>query len=157
MIPAESGLSVTFPENFREMSAEEIRNAFNDGFPLRWGIWDEAGHMIVVLQWNKAGGIASKLWDIKAVCRSDEKSLSKLMKDRGYSLGSFFGGTVCGTELEGFDYSYDAEGIRQSAKLMVFRNGRKFYKLYYYSRSECDDANRKVLEGIMGTMAFTDS
>jgi len=154
MIPKEAMIEIKFPESFRELSADEVHKAFQDNYDQRWGVRDEENHVIIVLQWNKANGLLAKISNIEGVCKEDEKKLSRAMRSNSYSLGSFFDGTVCGTQSKGFSYSYEIQGQKQYAQLIVFRNGNMFYKLYYYTRPELEEANRETWKGIMEGIGF---
>ena len=70
-------MSIEIPEGFHTMSAEELRQAYRDDNPDRWGMWDQERHVMVTVMWKEYSRLLMMLADLKAICRKNEQSAAK--------------------------------------------------------------------------------
>ncbi len=147
-------LSLTYPENYLEMSSDELAKAYNDGYQNRWGIKDENRHIIICIQWGEEHRFLSKIADVESVLNNDEKKIRKMLKDNSYSFDSQIKTTIDGMESEGFRYDYSVQGIEQHAEHIVFKHDDVFFKIYIYTRKELLTENRTTIDEVIGSIRF---
>ena len=66
----------------------------------------------------------------------------------------FYKRTICGVEAEGFDFSYNVQGVAQKAQNIVFKHGKTCYTLYWVERAGGGSAGERALESILDTLAL---
>lgn len=150
------GLRLTYPDGFHEMDGDELRRAFGDQTPNRWGIWDTERHIIVSVTWHESNARLSRLASTKALARRVQKHAAKTYANQGYQAGGLFGIELCGMEAWGFDYRFDVGDTGQVGKVLVFKHVEGSacccYTVYCYTREELAVASAEVLEAIMASM-----
>ena len=147
-------LRLTIPDSFSVMSREDLKQAYLDDNPDRWGAWDKESHMVFSVFWHISNGLLVKLADPHSVAKNTEKRLSKGMKDHGYVLKGFSETTVAGREAPAFTYEYSLEGHVYVSDVTVIMEGKTCYTLYRYSRKDCMEANMPVLDAIRDSVSL---
>jgi len=149
-------LRLTYPDGFHEMDGDELRRAFGDQTPDRWGIWDTDRHIIVSVAWHESNARLSRLASTKALAKRVQKHAAKTYAKQGYRAGGLFGIELCGAEAWGFDYRYDVGDIGQVGKALVLKHLEGStcccYTVYYHAREELAVASAEVLQAIMASM-----
>ena len=148
-------LDISYPDGFAQMSAEELRQAYNNPYPNIWGIRDEERHVILAMFWKDSNELVSKLASAEQLAKRAEKQLAKGMRKNAYRPGGTFVTSIAGCEAHGFRYTFTAVGdVAQEAETIVFKRGKTCYTLYYYTRPETAAANRPVHDAILATLRF---
>ncbi|AMK13443.1 hypothetical protein AUP07_0387 [methanogenic archaeon mixed culture ISO4-G1] len=147
-------LRLTIPDSFSVMSREDLRQAYLDDSPDRWGAWDKESHMVFSVFWHISNGLLVKLAEPNSVAKNTEKRLSKGMKDHGYVLKGFSETTVAGRKAPVFAYEYSLEGHVYVSDVTVIMEGKTCYTIYRYSRKDCMEANMPVLDAIRDSVSL---
>lgn len=143
------------PDGFSVMSAEELRQAYRNEDPNRWGIRDEERHIIVTVMWKAYTGLLGLfLSDLKAVCKKNEQLSSKGYAGHGYRCGGFFSLSVDGQPAEGYRFSYRVGDVEQSAETILIRQGRTIYSVTFAGRAENQAADQEVFAGITARIRY---
>ena len=82
---------LSYPDGFEEMDREQLKAAFLDDNPNRWGIKDEKRHMMVTVLWNRTNMLSAMITGPGTIADSAEHkmkvSLSKSQyKNNGYDI-----------------------------------------------------------------------
>ena len=142
------------PEGFVVMDREGLDQAYVDDNPNRWGMSNEVDHMVFSVFWHKSGAVISLLSGPKEINRSTEKKLSSSLRSYGYRLQTFYKRKICGMVAYGFRHDYNLKDIPYVSDVFTLKRGRTCYTIYCYTRKECEDINRPVLESILDSMRF---
>lgn len=145
-------LSLSYPEGFHVMDAEELRKVYLDDNPDRWGIWDLERHIILAVYWHRSNALLSALAGAKDVARSTEKRLRKGLRANGYRFGGFFLEDLMGLEVPGFRYSYRVGDVAQAAETLVLKRKEICYTIYCYAREALAEASRPVFAEVLRSM-----
>ena len=125
-------MKVTFPEGFTVMSREELKQAYGDDIPDRYGMKDAEKHIIFCVYWHEGPKFLSKLADCKSLRDRCEKLISKSMRNHSYIL----------------------QDIEFVSEVRVLKKDNVCYTLYYYTRSETEKANEPVRDEILNSISF---
>ena len=148
-------ISVEIPEGFHTMSEEELRQAYSDENPNRWGMWNKQRHAIVTVMWKEYPWLMKLLMPgLKAICRNNEQLISKGYANNNYACGGFFSAEVDGEKAEGYRFNYRVGDEERSAETLLFRDDRTIYSLTCYGRSENREADRELFDGIIAGIKF---
>ena len=147
-------MKITFPEGFTVMSREELKQAYGDDIPDRYGMKDAEKHMIFCVYWHEGPKFLSKLADCKSLRDRCEKLISKSMRNHSYKLEGRFESSLCGMEVQGFRHSYILQDIEFVSEVRVLKKDNVCYTLYYYTRSETEKANEPVRDEILNSISF---
>ena len=148
-------LSITYPDGFNAMSAEELQAAYGIAYPSIWGIQDPERHVTLAIFWKDSNELLSHLVNTESLAKRDEKAMAKAMRNNGYACGGFFSTELAGCEAHGFRYRYTAaNGTDQDAETIVFKHGKTCYTLYYYTRPATAEANRPMYEDVLASLAI---
>lgn len=147
-------LRVTTPATFVEMTADELRQAFLDDNPNRWGARDVRHHVMFVISWQDSNALLARLVSTSALIRRAEKLSAKGYHDYAYQLGGFFKRSLCGLDAEGFDFTYELQGVTQKAQDIVFKHGKTCYTLYWVERTGAGKSGERMRESILESLAL---
>ena len=153
-ITLNGSLKITFPEGFTEMSREELKQAYGDDVPDRYGMKDTEKHIIFCVYWHKGPSFLSKLADCKSLRDRCERLISKSMRNHDYRLEEKFESTLCGLEVQGFRHSYVLQDIDFVSEVRVIKRDNVCYTLYYYTRKETQEENESVRDEILNSISF---
>ena len=148
------GLHVETPPTFVEMTADEMKQDFGDDNPHRWGARDMRHHRMFVIMWQDSNALLAKFVSTNALIKRVEKLSSKGYADHGYQAGSYSKRTICGLEAEGFDFSYEVQGVSQHMYNYVFKHGKTCYTLYWVERAGGGTAGKKAREAVLDALAL---
>jgi len=143
-------VEIEVPDGFHVMSAEELRQAYRNEDPNRWGMWDKERHIIVTVMWKAYRGLLGLfLSDLKEVCKKNEQLNSKGYAGHGYRCDGFFSLSVDGQQAEGYRFSYRVGDAEQSAETILMRQGKTIYSVTFAGRAENKAADQDVFAGII--------
>ena len=146
--------SIEVPEGFHTMSAEELRQAYRDDNPNRWGMWDQERHVMVTVMWKEYSRLLMMLADLKAICRKNEQMAGKGYADHGYECGGFFSVNVDGEKAEGYRFSYRVGDVEQCAETILFKLERTIYSITLGCRRENRETDRELFDSIIAGIFF---
>ena len=146
--------SIEVPEGFHTMSAEELRQAYQDDNPNRWGMWDQERHVMVTVMWKEYSRLVMMLADTKAICRKNEQIAGKGYAGNGYECGGFFSVDVDGEKAEGYRFSYRIGDVEQSAETILFKLDRTIYSITLGGRKENRETDRELFDRIIAGIFF---
>lgn len=147
-------LKVTYPDNFKEMSQEEIERKTGTAYPDKWVISDEEKHMSISIIWKKSGAILSALANAKDISKANASKLKNTLKNNDYELEESFETEVCGIKTYGLRYSYTAKGKRQQGQAVVLKNKRVCYTISFYIRKENEAELAPVFEQFLADLSL---
>ena len=148
-------LSIELPGGFAVMELEQVQALYGMDYKEMWGARNESCHAVVTVIWKDLGGLAAKLSDEKSFAKHIEKTFSKWYRANDYRFDGFFETTVAGKDAYGFRHTHVPEGIHQYNEITVFRNDKRRYTLYYYTRVEAAQDNRPMYEAMVASLAFS--
>ena len=144
------GLKLSFPESFGVMDREELKTAYQNEHPDRWGIWDKEQHLMVTVIWHESPALLIWLFgDVKSVAKSTEFKVRHSLKGRSYSFEGYYDTSVCGKKARGFRYRYNMEGIEQIGEMVVWIQKNCCYTFCYYARTENEEICHKRFEELL--------
>ena len=141
--------SIEVPEGFHTMSTEELRKAYRDENPNRWGMWDQERHVMVTVMWQEYSRLVMMLADTKAICRKNEQIASKGYANNGYVSDGFFSVKVDGEKAEGYRFSYSVDGVEQSAETILFKLEKTIFTITCGGRRENRETDRELFDRII--------
>lgn len=147
-------LQVTTPATFVQMSAEELTQAFIDDNPNRWGARDVRHHLMFVVMWQDSNALLVKLLSTNALIKRAEKLSAKAYRDHNYQLVGFFARTLGDIETEGFEFTYELQGVQQVGQDIIFKRGKTCYTLYWVERKGAAKSAERAREAILNSLAF---
>ncbi|MBR2991057.1 MAG: hypothetical protein IKF51_06310 [Solobacterium sp.] len=128
-----NAMSITIPEGFRALSAEEragmqfLENG--EGEVLQ----DSGRHIMISAAWKKHGRLANLLASPKDAIRAMEKKIAGALKAGGYECDGFLQEEVGGETAEAFRCRYTAQETAMSAEsLIMVHNGIHYYVHCYW-------------------------
>ena len=68
---------LSYPDGFEEMDREQLKAAFLDDNPNRWGIKDEKRHMMVTVLWNRTNMLSAMITGPGTIADSAEGACSR--------------------------------------------------------------------------------
>ena len=146
-------IKISYSEGYSVMDAEMTSKYFTNT-ENRWSIKNEENHSIVSIGWNKVNAFMAFLADEKGAANGMHARMSGSLRD--YVRGADISRDVCGKKGVGFDFTYASteEGIPMEGSIIVFRNGKTFYFIYFIVRTGFSEIARKELASMIGTMSF---
>ena len=81
-------LEISWPEGFHRMNEAELRKAFKDNNPNRWGIMDEERHMMITVLWNRTNMLSAMTVGPKTVAYSVEHKIKTSFDKSSYHFKS---------------------------------------------------------------------
>jgi len=146
------GLSLAYPEGFREMDEAELKQAYMDDNKDRWGIIDKDRQIMFAVFWHESGPLISKMAGSKDVAKNNEKGIRRGLKDHGYRLEGFFEREIAGKKAHGFRHALMIQDKDSVSEVVTLKNGRVCYTFYYYSPRTLDSDNHKVFDSILDSV-----
>ncbi len=144
-------LVLACPEGFRELTAEELgRYRYYKELPS-WCVRDEDRHIMLSVSWVRSFGPFAAITRSEDVAKNMEKKIRKLMAQSDYRLDAFIRRDLGGKNADGFRYEYSAQDTEMTGETFSVRNGRMFYYIYYYARTELQEESGRILDEIFRT------
>ena len=147
-------LELAYPDSFRIMSPDELRQAYGVDYADMWGIRDEERHAIVTVIWRESSELLLKLFGAHSLVKQYEKKLRKTYRDNDYRCDGFFDGMLAGRKMDGLRFSYAHEGMRQIGEMLVFRRGACNYTLCYYTREDTAQVNEPMYAELLTSLSL---
>lgn len=147
-------LEISFPESFREMSEEELAGLNYYKEAPKWCVKDEENHIIMNINWKKAGLFSSAVLDSKDMVKSMDKKLDNLMSSFGYTSSGYTEKEIGGEKALTFSYTYTVADTDMTGECMSLKKGRTFYYIYLYYRTENAEKSRELTEGVLSSAKF---
>ncbi len=147
-------ISVSAPEGFQLMTAEELTKLFVSGDPSRWGLWDRERHVMLIVEWKKYSRLMLALSDIKSVAKRNETLSRKAYAANDYELEEFVSGTIGGRQAEGYRFSFRVEDTEQGAEVRLLRQGNFIYRFTVNGRGANREVNRELFKNFLDTVTF---
>ena len=152
-IVLDDALHVSFPDDFQEMSREELaafKNGVGDhGICLK----SDKQHIIFSLAWVK-DGLLSKIARGNDLVKNAENFYKKRMRSYGYKTQGYVTYDIGGEKADGLRYTYTAQGIDMTGETYAIRKDHKLYYIHCYYRTELSKESRESIEKILGTAAW---
>ena len=145
-------LTFTCPDGFRDMTAEEVEQAFTDHYRSRAGVRDEERHVIFVVQWHKVNVLLAALIDPGASLRNVRFRLKRLLKDYEYRETDTFSREIAGRDVKAFRYEYRVRGILQEGEIYLLRHKAMIYTLYTVTRCPVTEDARRLIGEILNSI-----
>lgn len=149
-------LSITLPEGFRTMDAEELQRSYGQRVDTMHGYRDEGRHAILTVMWNDSNKLAARIAGAKAIAKRAEKLHARMNKDADYHFEGFFDTQLAGCKARGIRYGYSREGVAYDAQTIIFLHEGCCYSVYYYTHAKLAEQNAGALEAILSSLSFAD-
>ena len=152
-------LTLTFPDGFARMSADEKRGMTTLGSGPWEGFRDPERHMIVTVGWKRINLFSALLLSGKDLAKNAEKQVCRSMKPFGYRSAEFSEARIGGASGEperasGFRYAYDAQGVGMRGEACVVKRGRDVIFFHVYYRDALSAESVPVWEKILSSARF---
>ena len=137
-------ISVIYPDDFSEMSEEEIKKYFG-GDMIRFGVRNTEKHVILSLGKSKKS-IMSLFASPKSVLDSANNSLKNNLKD--YECLGEFDAEMLEKPAKGIRFSYSANDVdvKQFCEMVVTKHKGSIYVLYCLARLEDRKENEELFK-----------
>ena len=150
-IKVNNEISLTYPDNFKEMSPEELIKYF--GSPNnRWGVYDADQHIILSVGWMKAG-FFSFMWDAETMMVGAESRLRRNLLNY-QRISSFKMKLKPKKKCFGirFEYRVNDKKLVQVGDLIIFKHKGKVYSIYYITRKSNAAASRPAFKEVLDSI-----
>ena len=142
-------LEISWPEGFHRMNEAELRKAFKDNNPNRWGIMDEERHMMITVGWKRLGSLTALMVNAGDVARHTEKTIHRAMAQMGYHCEGFRERQIAGAGAAGFRYKYNAQNTDMVAESLVVKLNKTVYYFHVYARAAVKEESLSCWEDIL--------
>lgn len=147
-------LSLTYPDGFHVMTAEEMTGyQFYSDAP-GWCISDPDRHVMLSVSWKKTAGILAMMVKPKDVAVNMEQQISRAMGQYDYHSAGFLSRKPGGKEAEGFRYTYRVGETDMTGESYCVKNKSTFYYLHFYYRTAMAEESLKVVEEILDSASW---
>ena len=145
-------LSLSYPEGFHEMDADELLRFFSSA-DNRQGIYDGDRHLLLSVAWTKPGFL-NYLTDVKTILLRAESGMRRGLQ--GYRQTEMFRTVIAGKKGQGVRFAFTAQDtdISQIGELTVFRAGDKFYAVTSVAREDGMEESIAVLHEITQSISL---
>lgn len=141
-------LNLTYPDNFNEMGEEELTKYFSSP-NNRWGAFNSDDHIILSVGWKKAGFLSSDaesaLYDIESHIRRGLLNYQQISSFKTKVASK----KACGVR---FEYRVNDSCRVHVGDIIVFKNKKYFYAVYYITRKANAAAARSALKEILDSV-----
>ena len=143
---------IEYPEDFYEMSGEEIRKFFAGNF-LRFGVRNVEKHAIMSIAKTEKS-LFTFIADAKSVLAGAERSLKKGLKD--YVRTDSFDTVILGNAAKGIRFEYSAidKNVRQFCEMTVVKANKGFYTVYCVARRDDAEEIAPTFEAFRSSLKF---
>jgi len=147
-------LEVEIPEGFYQMSEAELDKLSTNGDKPNWCIKDPDRHIIFAVSWKKSA-FSALLLKSEEVAQKMESRLRKPMEQFGYHLQGFISKDAGGKTADGFRYDYTSQGVGMTAESFSIKNGKVFYYINIYMRTELLSESEPVVHSLMDSFRWS--
>ena len=145
-------LTLTYPDGFGAMDDEALTKYFRSP-QNRWGVYNEAEHIILSVSWTKAGFL-SFLTDAESVIIGAEGRMQKNLLN--YQRVSSYKMEIAKNKAYGirFEYRVNDARIVQVGDLIAFKLKNKFYIIHYITRKENAGSAREAFKATLDSISI---
>lgn len=148
-------LYLSYPDGFHEMDAAELKEAFLDENPNRWGIKDEKRHMLITVLWNRTNMLSALMVGPQTIAFSTERKMSASLSKSNYKYNGIENQKINGRNTCKFSYEYVLEDVEQFGEVLVMQNLNCYYTMYAYALQKNKQAARVVIDAVTNSLKFT--
>lgn len=145
-------LSLSWPDGFQVMTANELKQLYLSNNPKRWGIWDKERHVMITVLWQEYHPLLNFLADPKAMAKRNEQLTRRGYKKHDYRLESFLSMQFCGRNLEGYCFSYRLGDTAQRVETLLLKQKKCVYNFSCIGRKENEEKDRALFREVMNTL-----
>ena len=154
MLTINNTLTLSCPEGFRELSAEQRAQYRSVDGPPDCCLKDPDRQMMISAGCQKLPLLARITLKDREIVGNLEKTVSKAMAENGYRLSGFAERDVGGKEGICFRYIYTAENIPMAGEACFVRADSVMYNLYVYYRQAREAESLSVWEAFLNTVGW---
>ena len=142
-------LHMAYPDTFHVMDEKEKEgfNSLTDDDYV--GLSDPESHIIVAVGYKTIPGFSAMLLSSKDIAKNMEKQLSKPMMAYSFARGRFKELEIGGMKANGFDYSYEVQGIVMLGETYVIKKDKTVYFFNMYTRDNMKTKNLSTWENML--------
>ena len=144
----DSELKINCPDGFHKMSKDELAAENCYGDPPKLCLTNPERHIKISCSFKKYNPVAAALADQKGTAKAMQSKIARLMNGYNYSLKRFLTAGIGDFTADGFEYSYEAQGINMLARSFVIKNKRTYYYIHCYYRAELEKESLPVIDEI---------
>ncbi len=150
-VSCNSTLVLSIPDGFRELDEAERdkMNMLEDG-PGKI-FTDPDRHIIISVGWKPLGFVTSLLLGTKDAANNMKTSIRRAMEPYNFHEGPSCRKTLDRETIDGFSYSYEAQGIKMYSEAYVTKHNKVFYYLYIYAREELKEESLRTWNSILAS------
>lgn len=143
-------INLTYPDDFDVMSEEALVKYFSTA-QNRWGVYNEAKHILLSVSWTKAGGIG-KPSDPETMLTTVEARMCRNLLN--YQKVGSFKTKIGGQKAQGIRFMYRVNDKRlvQVADLFVFKYKKNLYAVHYITRQLSAADDRLILQEVLNSL-----
>ncbi len=146
-------MNVTFPEGFVIMNAAECSEMKMIKEGRGECIKDTDRHIVISMAWKKAGLFAAAAEPSDAI-KKMEANIRKAQAPFDYQLDEFKKKDLGGRSAEGIRFHYVVQNTEMTSESYITKNGRTFYYLHFYGRTELKEESLAVWEEILNSISW---
>lgn len=148
-------LYLAYPDGFEVMDRAELKKAFLDDNPNRWGIKDEQRHMMITVLWNRTNMISALMVGPKTIADSAERKMKTSLSNSNYRFNGFTSQKINGRNTTGFSYEYVLEDVDQIGEVLILQNVNRYYMIYTYALKANQQKARVITDAVVASLKFT--
>ena len=118
----DSELKINCPDGFHKMSKDELAAENCYGDPPKLCLTNPERHIKISCSFKKYNPVAAALADQKGTAKAMQSKIARLMNGYNYSLKRFLTAGIGDFTADGFEYSYEAQGICLRGHLLLRTN-----------------------------------
>ena len=142
-------LKLFCPDGFHFMDADERARLRFLGADSGVSLSDPERHMLVSIGWTRFVGVSALLFNDHALAKKTEADIRKGMLSLGYQSGGFLQRSVGGRIMEGFAYTYTAQGIAMYGETCALKTPQTLYYFQLYARDALREESLPVWEALL--------
>lgn len=142
-------MNLNYPDGFKEMGNEDLAKHFSSP-DNRWGVYNESEHVILSVNWVKAGLFADaemKMIDLEARLK---RGLINYQRVSSYKM------EIAKQKAEGirFEYRVNDTARVHVADLIVFKHKKLFYMIHIITRKSNAGTARRDFEEVLKSITI---
>ena len=149
-------LSITIPDSFHILSAEEMAGfrfiAEGPGIAAS----DPEKHVILSIGWKQLGLFTGFILNTNDIARNMEKQISSAMNPFGYTSGGKIEKHIGGETAKEIRFRYTAgDAVEMTGASCVVKHRSTLYYFHFYTRRETEAETEKLWDEILGSASWT--
>jgi hypothetical protein len=142
-------LVFAYPDDFEEMSKEEISSMANYGEAPQFVIRNAQRHMVVSAGYKVINGFSAMMLNTADMAKKTQSEISKVMKDSGYELICNVKENIADKTAEGFRYRYQVQDVDMSSESLILKEGKVVYYIQCYYRTAMSEDSLPVFDQML--------